>query len=186
MGPQRKMGIYIGYDSPSIIRYLKPLTRDLFTAHFTDCHFDEAVFLSLRGDKITNVPVEHHELSWITPTMSYLDPRTPQSETEVQRILDIQSIAQSMPYPFTDLAKVTRLYIPAANTPARMDVFNVRRNTAVEGWTVPKGGAAAPPTQQGTLAANQSPAPTLKRGRPPGSKDSQPEKGKRHKLVTLV
>ena len=39
MGPQRMMGIYVGYDSPSIIRYLEPLTGDLFTARFTDCHF---------------------------------------------------------------------------------------------------------------------------------------------------
>ena len=39
MGPQRRMGIYVGYDSPSIIRYLEPLTGDLFTARFTDCHF---------------------------------------------------------------------------------------------------------------------------------------------------
>ena len=40
MGPQRKMGIYVGYDSSSIIWYLEPLTRDLFTARFADCHFD--------------------------------------------------------------------------------------------------------------------------------------------------
>ncbi|KAM1048591.1 hypothetical protein ACFX2C_027787 [Malus domestica] len=30
-GPQRKMGIYVGYDSPSIVPYLEPLTGDLFT-----------------------------------------------------------------------------------------------------------------------------------------------------------
>ncbi|KAM1736193.1 hypothetical protein ACFX12_014577 [Malus domestica] len=39
MGPQRRMGIYVGYDSPSIIRYLEPLTGDLFTSRFADCHF---------------------------------------------------------------------------------------------------------------------------------------------------
>ena len=47
MGPQRRMGIYVGYDSPSIIRYLEPLTGDLFTARFADCHFYETVFPSL-------------------------------------------------------------------------------------------------------------------------------------------
>ena len=41
MGPQRKLGIYVGYDSPSIIRYLEPSTRDIFTACFVDCHFNE-------------------------------------------------------------------------------------------------------------------------------------------------
>ena len=47
MRHQRRMGIYVGYDSPSIIRYLEPLTGDLFTAHFADCHFYETVFPSL-------------------------------------------------------------------------------------------------------------------------------------------
>ena len=32
MGPQRRLGIYVGFDSPSIIRYLEPLTGDLFKA----------------------------------------------------------------------------------------------------------------------------------------------------------
>ena len=43
-GPQRKLGIYVGFDSPSIIRYLEPLTDDMFPSCFTDCHFDEIVF----------------------------------------------------------------------------------------------------------------------------------------------
>ena len=44
IGPQRRMGIYVGYDSLLIIRYLEPLTGDLFTAHFVDCYFYEIVF----------------------------------------------------------------------------------------------------------------------------------------------
>ncbi|XP_019184046.1 PREDICTED: uncharacterized protein LOC109178951 [Ipomoea nil] len=32
MGPQRKLGIYVGYESPSIIKYLEPMTGDQFTA----------------------------------------------------------------------------------------------------------------------------------------------------------
>jgi len=47
MGPQRRLGIYIGFDSPSIIRYLEPLTGDIFKARFEYCHFDENIFLSL-------------------------------------------------------------------------------------------------------------------------------------------
>jgi hypothetical protein len=37
MGPHRKLGIYVGYQSPSIIKYLEPLTWDLYTARFADC-----------------------------------------------------------------------------------------------------------------------------------------------------
>ncbi|KAM1195665.1 hypothetical protein ACFX2J_022123 [Malus domestica] len=120
------MGIYIGYDLPSIIHYLEPLIGDLFTRWFTDCDFYEIVFPSLWGDKIINIPVECRELLWITPTMSHLDPRTSQSEAEVRRILDLQSIAQSMPDAFTDLAKMMRSHIPTVNAHARMDVLNVR------------------------------------------------------------
>ena len=52
MGPQRSFGIYVGFDSPSIIRYLEPLMGDVFTARFVDCHFNESVFLPLGGEKL--------------------------------------------------------------------------------------------------------------------------------------
>jgi transposase InsO family protein len=50
MGPQRRLGIYVGYESPSIIKYLEPLTGDQFTARFADCHFDESDFPILGGE----------------------------------------------------------------------------------------------------------------------------------------
>jgi hypothetical protein len=31
MGPHRKLGIYVGYQSPSVIKYLEPLTGELYT-----------------------------------------------------------------------------------------------------------------------------------------------------------
>jgi hypothetical protein len=49
MGPQRRLGIYIGFHSPSIIKYLEPLTGDVFTARFVDCQFDETIFPILGG-----------------------------------------------------------------------------------------------------------------------------------------
>ena len=36
-GPRRKLGTYVGYESPSKIRYLDPPTGDLFRARFQDC-----------------------------------------------------------------------------------------------------------------------------------------------------
>lgn len=119
--------------------------------------------------------------------MSHLDPCTTQSETEVQQIIDLQSIVQSMPDVFfTNLAKVTKSHIPATNAPAMTYVPPVCRYTAWEGWTTPECGEATPFTRISTLAASQSSAPILKCGRPPGQKDSQPQKRKRHKLLTLV
>ena len=38
MGSQHRLGIYVGFDSPSIIRYLEPSTNDVFKACFDDCY----------------------------------------------------------------------------------------------------------------------------------------------------
>ena len=144
---------------------------NLFTARFTDCLFYETVFWSLRGDKNVNVLEERCELSWMTLTLSHLDPRTAQPETKVQRILDLQSIAQSMPEAFTDLTRVTRSHIPATNTPAKMDVPNVRQTSLLKAQGTNLGDPR-------TLMASQSSAPKQKRCRPLGLKDSHPQKRK--------
>jgi hypothetical protein len=49
MGPHRKIGIYVRYHSPSIIKYLEPKTGDLFTTRYADCIFNEDHFLALGG-----------------------------------------------------------------------------------------------------------------------------------------
>jgi len=51
MGSQRRLEIYVGFESPSIIRYLEPLIGDLFTSRFADCRFDETNFPQLGGEK---------------------------------------------------------------------------------------------------------------------------------------
>ena len=61
MGPQRRLVIYVGFDYPSIIRYLEPLTGDVFTARFLDCHFNESIFPPLGGEKL--VPEEQQEIT---------------------------------------------------------------------------------------------------------------------------
>jgi hypothetical protein len=47
----RKIGIYVGYESASIIRHRDPMTEELHTARFADCIFDEDNFPSLGGAK---------------------------------------------------------------------------------------------------------------------------------------
>ena len=54
--------------------------------------------------------------------MSHLNPRTSQCELEVQRIIHLQNLANQLPDAFIDTKKVTKSHIPAANTPARIDV----------------------------------------------------------------
>ncbi|KAL0342309.1 UNVERIFIED_CONTAM: hypothetical protein Scaly_1893500 [Sesamum calycinum] len=40
MGPQSRLGIYVGFESPSIIKYLEPMTGDQFTARLPDAFID--------------------------------------------------------------------------------------------------------------------------------------------------
>ncbi|KAI3693370.1 hypothetical protein L6452_33205 [Arctium lappa] len=152
MGPQRRLGIYVGYESSSIIRYLEPLTGDVFTARFADCHFNETTFPALGGEK----KIQEKDVSWCEPSLLYLDPRTKQCETEVQKIMHLQEIANQLPDAFTDTKRVTKSYIPAVNAPARIEV---------------------PVGQTNNKVTEESKA-RLKRGRPLGSKNKNPRKKK--------
>ena len=51
VGPQLRLGIYVGFQSTSIINYIEPLMGEVFIARFADCHFDENLFPPLGGDK---------------------------------------------------------------------------------------------------------------------------------------
>ena len=82
--------------------------------------------------------------------MSHSDPRTNQCELDAQRIIHLQNIANQLPYAFIDTKKVTKSYVPTANTLTRIDVL-------------------------GGKLANESKI-RLKHGRPIGSKDITPRK----------
>jgi hypothetical protein len=80
MGPHIKLGVYVGYHSPSIIKYLEPLTEDLFTVWYTDCIFNEDHFLTLGGD------YKYHsdqEINWDDKSIISSDPRTKETELQV-------------------------------------------------------------------------------------------------------
>ncbi|KAJ9536411.1 hypothetical protein OSB04_un000403 [Centaurea solstitialis] len=152
MGPQRRLGIYVGYESASIIKYLEPLTGDLFTARFADYHFDESEFPALGGG--TKQLDNQSKISWSELSLSHLDPRTKECELEVQRIIHLQGLANQLPDTFTDPKRVTKSHVPAANAPIKIDVPEGQNNMS-----------------------NESRA-RLKRGRPLGSKDKNPRKKK--------
>ena len=81
MGPQRRLGIYTGFDSPSIIRYLEPLIGDVFKARFEDYHFNETIFPPLGGEK--SLREAWREIIWNVSMLSHLNPHTNQCELEV-------------------------------------------------------------------------------------------------------
>ena len=51
-----------------------------------------------------------------------MDPRTNESELEVQRIINLQNIANNLPDAFTDYKGVTKSHIPAMNVPERVEI----------------------------------------------------------------
>ncbi|XP_074355978.1 uncharacterized protein LOC141695644 [Apium graveolens] len=113
MGPQRRIGIYVGFDSPSIIRYLEPLTGDIFTARYVDSHFDESMFPKLGGDN--DLHKLNSEISWNALGLNSIDSRTNQCESEFQRIIHMQNIVNQMPDAFSDSRHIIRSHIPTVN-----------------------------------------------------------------------
>jgi hypothetical protein len=83
--PQRRLRIYIGFHSPSIIKYLESLTGDVFTARFADCQFDETIFPILWGEK----EKLKKQVTWNASSISYLDPRSGQCELKVHNIIHL-------------------------------------------------------------------------------------------------
>ncbi|KAI3523797.1 hypothetical protein L1887_02208 [Cichorium endivia] len=150
MGPQRRLGIYVGFETNSIIRYLEPVTGDMFTARLADCHFNEENFPMLEGEMKT----QEKNVSWYEPSLSYLDPRTQECEMGVQKIIHLQEVANQLPDAFTDTKRVTKSYIPAVNAPTRIQL----------------------PDRQSDEKVTQESKARLKRGRPFGSKDANPRK----------
>src|SRR6266542_6676960 len=88
-GSYGKLGIYTGYKSPSIIKYLEPLTGDLFTTRHADCIFDEDNIPALGGDNMYQTKCQ--DIEWNASGIQSLDPRTKESELEVQRIIHLQN-----------------------------------------------------------------------------------------------
>jgi hypothetical protein len=74
MGPHRKMVIYVGYHSLSIIKYLKLMPRDLFLAWYADCIFNKDHFSKL-GEEFQNNS-EWREINWDDKSIISSDPRT--------------------------------------------------------------------------------------------------------------
>ena len=121
MGPHKKLRIYVGYSSPSIIKYLEPLTGDLFIARFINCIFNEDHFLALGGELYQK---ECQKIDWNIEDISFSDPHTTETELQVQRIIDLQNIANNLRDIFSNYKGVTKSLHPARNVLERVEVPN--------------------------------------------------------------
>lgn len=140
LAPQIQL-VYVDFDSPSIIRYIEPLTGDLFKACFVDYHFDESVFLPLGGG-LKSIPEEclgkyvpEEQIKWNTSRLKHLDPRMKESELEVQKIIYLQGITNQLSDEFIDTKNVIKSHIPATNTLANIDIPHGQGGTIVSNKT---------------------------------------------------
>ena len=64
------------------------------------------------------------EIDWNAGGITFSDPRTTETELQVQRIIDLQNIANNLPDAFSDYKGVTKSLHPTRNVPERMEVPN--------------------------------------------------------------
>lgn len=102
--PHRISGIYVGFDSPSIIRYLTLPTLTSQRARFQNCRFEETVFPSIPSAK------EKGTLDFFAPETFTMnpDPKTALAEVEVKKLLQLKNLAERLPDGFTDHPKILR------------------------------------------------------------------------------
>ena len=90
-----------------------------------------------------------------------MDPYNKSWEQNVKKIVYLQELANQFPDSFIDLKKVTKSHVPAVNVPARIEILKLND------------------------VASTSKA-RLKRGRPIGSKDKNPQKRKGTEKVNMI
>jgi hypothetical protein len=96
MSPHRKLGIYVGYFSLSIIKYLEPLTEDLLSARYADCIFNEDHFPALGGE--FKYHTEYQEINWDAIDTLKEDPCTKETDWKFRESLScktLQTICQT-------------------------------------------------------------------------------------------
>ena len=129
----------MGYSSPSIIKYLEPLTGDLFTDRFADCIFNEVHFPILEGELYQK---ECQEIDWNAEGIPFSDPCTTETELQIQRIIDLQNITNNLPDTFSNYKGVTKSLHPTINVPKRVEVSNKTTQPKLairEGEALPRG-----------------------------------------------
>jgi hypothetical protein len=114
IGRHRQEGIYVGFDSPSIIRYVSPSNGVLHKARFQNCQFDESHFPPLASSQ----PSPSLEF-WAPKTFTMNpDPRTALADSEVKKLLTLKALAEKLPDGFSNSSRITRNPLPGAGQPA--------------------------------------------------------------------
>ena len=125
IGRHRLEGIYVGFDSPNIIRYILPSTSILHKARFQNCQFDESKFPTIASSQ---PPTTLDFWALETFTMNP-DPRTALADTEVKKLLDLQILAEHLLDGFSNTLHITRNPLSGAGQPL-IRIFPEKPNLA--------------------------------------------------------
>ena len=116
IGTHRQKGIYVGYDSPSIICYLSILTgillRDFLNSQ--NSHFDETSFPSLPNTKNASIL----DFFALQTFIHNRDLHTALSKQEVQKLVSLKALANKLPDGFSNTPRITRDPVPGAGLPS--------------------------------------------------------------------
>jgi hypothetical protein len=110
IGTHRQEGIYIGFYSTSIIRYLDPQTGNLLRARFANCRFIETTFPALRyKPNQANEPINFTAPK--TLTMNH-DLPTSLANTEVVKLMNLKALAENTLDGFSSEPRIIRHPLP--------------------------------------------------------------------------
>lgn len=90
----------------------------MFIARYADYVFDEDDFPAL-GEGSYLKSKEYRKIEWSASSIQSLDPRTKDTELEVQRIINPQQLPNNLPDAFADIRGVSKSHIPAGNAPEK-------------------------------------------------------------------
>ena len=111
--PHRHKAIYLGYDSPSILRYKLPQSEDIYKARFQNCKFIETNF---PGSQTKGSQSSLNFTALETLTLNP-DPRTALADSEVRKLIQLQSLAEKIPDGFQTGPRIVRSPVPGSGNP---------------------------------------------------------------------
>ena len=123
IGTHRFEAIYLGFDSPSIIRYMDIGNGNILKARFVNCKFVENVF----PKPITDSTQKSVPLTFKAPETFTLNPdlRTVLADTDVQKLFNLKDLADQIPDGFYSGPRVLRNPLPGTG-----NVLPTKRSTA--------------------------------------------------------
>nr|CAE05047.2 OSJNBa0049H08.8 [Oryza sativa Japonica Group] len=133
----------------SLIKRIKLIARPLLmNCKLPSSYWGHAVLHA--ADLVQLRPTAYHETSPMQLGILASDPRTTETELQVQKIIHLQRLANNLLDAFTNYKGVTKSFIPALNAPERVEVPN---KTTQLPLTKKRGRSMA--TQRDTIANKQ-------------------------------